>query len=52
MRTFLGFLVTCVIATFGFFGALSMKNPWPGFAVAFGVWIIFIWSTTSPKRRR
>ena len=30
MRMFLGFLVTCVIATFGFFAALSMKNPLAG----------------------
>ncbi len=52
MKTAFWFLVTCVIATFGFFAALSMANPWPGFAVAFGVWLIFLWNTTTPKRRR
>lgn len=52
MRTVFWFFVTCIIATFGFFAALSMKTPWIGFAVAFGVWIIFIWTTTKPRRRR
>lgn len=51
MRTVFWFFVTCIIATFGFFAALSMKNPWPGFAVAFSVWMLFIWTTTKPRRR-
>jgi len=44
MKTFIQLIFTCLVSTFGFFGALSMKdNPWPGFAVAFGVWGIFLW---------
>lgn len=27
-------------------------DPWPGYAVAFGIWAIFIWTTTKPRRRR
>jgi len=50
MRTIILFFITCIIATFGYFAALSMKNPWPGYAVAFGVWTIFIWTTAKPKR--
>lgn len=52
MRTVIWFFITCIIATVGFFAALSMKTPWIGFAVAFGVWIIFIYKTTQPRSRR
>lgn len=51
MRTIILFFITCIIATFGYFAALNMQNPWPGYAVAFGVWAIFIWTTTKPKRK-
>lgn len=52
MKNVFWFFITCIIATFGYFAALSMQNPWPGYAVAFGVWAIFIWTTTKPRRRR
>jgi hypothetical protein len=43
MKTGLYFVATCFISTFAFFGALSMKNPFPAFAVAFGIWALFLW---------
>lgn len=52
MRTVIWFFITCIIATVGFFAALSMKTPWIGFVVAFGVWIIFIYKTIQPRSRR
>ncbi|WPU99116.1 hypothetical protein SNE26_24185 [Mucilaginibacter sp. cycad4] len=44
MKTFAHLIFTCFVSFFAFCGALSMKdNPWPGFAVAFGIWGIFLW---------
>jgi hypothetical protein len=43
MKTAFYFIATCFISTFAFFGALNMKNPFPCFAVAFGIWALFIW---------
>ncbi|SFC49758.1 hypothetical protein SAMN05421747_112129 [Parapedobacter composti] len=50
MKTVFWFFITCIIATIGFFAALSMKTPWIGFVVAFGVWLIFLWNTTKPRK--
>lgn len=43
MKTGLYFVATCFISTFAFWGALSMQNPFPCFAVAFGIWALFFW---------
>ncbi|MFC0513164.1 hypothetical protein ACFFGT_03095 [Mucilaginibacter angelicae] len=43
MKTAFYFIATCFISTFAFFGALSMKNPFPCFGVAFGIWALFLW---------
>jgi len=43
MKTGLYFVATCFISTFAFWGALSMNNPFPAFAVAFGIWALFLW---------
>lgn len=52
MKNFVHFIFTCLVSTFGFFGALSMKhNPWPGFAVAFGIWAIFLWRYAVRSKR-
>ncbi|WP_159729922.1 hypothetical protein [Sphingobacterium sp. 18053] len=50
MKNVVLFFITCIIATIGFFAALSMKTPWIGFGVAFSVWLLFIWITTEPQR--
>jgi hypothetical protein len=46
MRNVILFFVINIIVVVGFFAALSMKTPWVGFAVAFGVWLIYLWKTT------
>lgn len=44
MKTFVHFMLTSVISTFAFWGGLASKqNPWPGYAVAFGIWGVFLW---------
>jgi hypothetical protein len=51
MKTIFYFIVTCLISTFAFFGALGMKNPFPCFAVAFGIWALFIWSWNKRSKK-
>ena len=51
MKTFVYFIGSCFISTFAFFGALSMANPWPCFAVAFGVWALFLWGYNRRTKR-
>ena len=43
MKTVVYFILTCFISTGAFFAATNLKNPWPAFAVAFGIWAIFFW---------
>ena len=43
MKTAFYFIATCFISTFAFFGALGMKNPFPCFGAAFGIWALFLW---------
>ncbi|WP_345213997.1 hypothetical protein [Mucilaginibacter gynuensis] len=43
MKTLIHFFITCFISTGALFGALSVLNPFPLFAVAFGVWGLFFW---------
>jgi hypothetical protein len=44
MKNFIHPIFTFMVSFFAFCGAISMKdNPWPGFAVAFGVWGLFFW---------
>jgi hypothetical protein len=43
MKTIIYFIFTCFISTGAFFAATNMKNPWPAFAVAFGIWALFFW---------
>lgn len=50
MRTIIWFFITCIIATIGFFAALTMRTPWIGFAVAFSCWGAFLLGITKPKR--
>jgi len=52
MKTTLHFLFTCLVSFFALCGALGAKeNPWPGFAVAFGIWIIFFWRVSIRNKR-
>jgi len=49
MRNEILFFVINTVVVIGFFAALSMKTPWFGFAIAFGVWLIYILKTTTPR---
>lgn len=41
MKTTVYFILACIISTGAFFAATNMHNPFPVFAVAFGIWVIF-----------
>jgi hypothetical protein len=43
MKTFIYFVFTCFISTGALFGAMNAHNPFPAFAVAFGIWALFLW---------
>ncbi len=43
MKTALYFIITCFISTGALLGATNAKNPFTAFAVAFGIWILFLW---------
>jgi hypothetical protein len=43
MKTTFYLIATCFISFFAFMGALNMKNPFPAFGIAFGIWAVFIW---------
>ena len=52
MKTTVYLIATCFISTFAFFGALGAKNPFPCFAVAFGIWALFFWGCSRRARRQ
>lgn len=52
MNTPFLFIITCIVATFAFLGALSMTNPYPAFAVGFGAWILFFWVVAAREKNR
>lgn len=43
MKTAIYFIITCFISTGALLGATNAKNPFAAFAVAFGIWILFLW---------
>ena len=43
MKTVVYFILTCCISTGAFFAATNMKNPFPAFIAAFGIWVLFFW---------
>jgi hypothetical protein len=52
MKTIFYLIGTCLISTLAFFGALSMKNPFPCFGVAFGIWALFLWGWNRRSKRQ
>lgn len=42
MKALLLFLITMVIVTGALLFAIKAENPWPNFAVAFGIWMLFM----------
>lgn len=45
------FLLTFIVSTFAFFGALAAKNPFPCFGVAFGSWVLLFWFVSRRNKR-
>jgi hypothetical protein len=43
MKTAVYFIISCLISTGALLGGLHTANPFPNFAVAFGIWALFIW---------
>jgi hypothetical protein len=43
MKTAVYFIFSCFISTGALLGALHAKNPFPAFAIAFGIWALFVW---------
>jgi uncharacterized protein (DUF486 family) len=51
MKTIFYFIVTSCISTFAFWGALGAKNPFPLYAVAFGIWGLFLWGYNNRMKK-
>ncbi len=51
MKTVLQLILTSILSTGAFMGALTMKNPFPCFLIAFGAWAIFIWGCARRSRK-
>lgn len=52
MKNLVHFIFTILISTFALFGALANKtNTWPCFAIAFGVWAVFLWRYNVRSKR-
>ena len=43
MKTAIYFIITCFISTGALLGETNAKNPFPAFAIAFGIWALFLW---------
>ena len=43
MKTVCYFIITLLISAGCLLGAMNMKNPFPLFGIAFGIWALFIW---------
>ena len=58
MKTFIYFIFTIFISCGSLLAALNAKNPFPYFAVGFGIWVPFLWGwnkrmkKAEEKRRR
>jgi len=51
MKTAIYFIITCFISTGAMMGALNAKNPFPAFAIAFGMWAWFLWGYNRRSKR-
>lgn len=51
MWSVIKFLGTVFISFFAMIGALGAENPFPLFAVAWGIWIIYIVSLRSKRKK-
>jgi hypothetical protein len=51
MKTVLYFIINFFISTGALIGALNAKNPFPAFAIAFGIWIWFVWGYNQRSKK-
>jgi uncharacterized membrane protein len=51
MKTAFYLIVTCLVSTGALMSALNMKDPFPAFAVAFGIWALFLWGCARRYRK-
>jgi hypothetical protein len=52
MKTFVSFIITLLISTGCLLGAMNMRNPFPLFGVAFGIWGVFIWRCNRRAKKK
>ena len=52
MKTVIYFILSCFISTGAILAATNLKNPWPAFIVAFGIWVLFFlgWNRRMKKQ--
>ncbi len=46
MKLAIKIILASIVSTLAFIGAMGAANPWPAFAIAFGSWLLLIWSLT------
>lgn len=51
MKTVIYFVFSCLISTGALLGALHSKNPYPAFALAAGIWALFIWGYNQRSKK-
>ena len=52
MKTFVYLVFTCFISTGAFLGALNSKTPLLLYAVAFGIWGLFLWGLNRRMKKK
>jgi len=52
MKTAIYFIITCFISTGALLGATNAKNPFPAFAIAFGIWALFLWGYNRRSKKQ
>ncbi|MDB5117358.1 MAG: hypothetical protein JWQ79_2850 [Mucilaginibacter sp.] len=52
MKIFIYFVITCFISTGALLGALNAKNPFPSYAIGFGIWAVFLWAYNRHAKKR
>ncbi len=51
MKIFIYFCITSVFSAGALLAATTMSEPWPLFAVGFGIWILFFWWLAKHDRK-
>ena len=51
MKTFIFFCATLLVSAGALLAATTMSEPWPLFAVGFGIWVLFFWWLAKHDRK-